>query len=292
MGALPLPPCAAPPRVPNPTLVAISFGPVGAPLVGALPLCAPPRMHNPTLVAISSGPVGAPLVGALPSPLCAAPPRMHNPTLVAISSGPVGAPLVGALPSPLCAAPPRMPNPTLVAISFRPVGAPLVGALPSPLVGAPSYAQPNARCHIIRARRGTPCGCPPLPPCVRPRVCTTQRSLPYHPGPYGHPSWAPSPLWAPPPREHNPALIAIQARRGPPLWVPSPPLWPRPLMYTTQRSLTYHSGRGTPRGCPPPSWAPFCRRNVDTSPLALHRLERVLTKMPKASPTDGRQFLN
>ena len=161
------------------------------------------------------------------------------------------------VPSPLWAPPPREHNPTLVAISFRPVGAPLVGALP-----------PYARCHIIQP---------------------------------GHPSWAPSPLW-PPPREHNPALVAIRPV-GAPLVGALPPLCA--LVCTTQRSLhnpaliaiIVHARMGTPRGCPPPcalppSWAPFCRRNVDTSPLALHRLERVLTKMPKASPTDGRQFLN
>ena len=138
----------------------------------------PARPRHPT--------VGAPLVGALPrAPTssnrrgtpCGCPPpcaRPRHPT--------VCAPLVGALPP---WPPPRMPNPTLAAISFRPVCAPLVGALPL--------------CAL---------------------VCTTQRSSPFRP------------VCAP--------LVGA---------LPSPV--DGPLMYTTQRSLTYHSGRGTPRGCPP-----------------------------------------
>ena len=155
------PPLRPPPRVPNPTLVAISSGPVGAPLVGALPLvCAPSCAQPNARCHIIRPRRGTPR--GCPPPLWA-PSRVPNPTLVAISSGPVGHP--SWVPSPLEAAP-SCAHPSWV---------------PSPLVGALSCAQPNARCHIIRPRRGTPRGCPP--PCGRPLVCPTQRSLPYHPGP-------------------------------------------------------------------------------------------------------------
>ena len=236
--------------------------------------CPPPRARAqyPT--------VGAPLVGALPRAPTSSrgtpcpPPRAHV--------IPVGAPLVGALPRhPTVRAHVCPTQPT--ACGCHIVGAPLVGALPR----APTSSN----------RRGTPCGCPPpcgCPARPSPTVCPPTW-VPYR---SRHPRMG-TPCGCPPPC----ALVPTWGTQrswpvGAPLVGALPSPVDGPLMYTTQRSLTYHSGRGTPRGCPPlppvpsPPRAPFCRRNVDTSPLALHRLDGVLTKMPKASPTDGRQFLN
>ena len=155
VGALPSPLVAAP-SCAQPSARCHIIRPRGHPSWGALPPCGRPLVcPTQRLVAISSGPVGAPLGGALPSPPEAAP-SCAQPNTRCHIIGPVGHP--SWVPSPLEGAP-SCAQPNARCHIIRPRGAPLVGALP--LEGAPSCAQPKRSLPYHPAPWGTPRGCPP-----------------------------------------------------------------------------------------------------------------------------------